>query len=103
MNLYLNTADAKTVEVSLKSGGKVIDKISDDNAFGSQVLLPLIDKLLIRNNIKLENLKGIEVHTGPGSYTGIKVGVAVANALGFGLEIPVNGKKMELELNYSNA
>ena len=42
----------------------------------------------------------IEVDRGPGSYTGIRVGVSVANALGFALNIPVNGKKMETSLKY---
>ncbi|MFH1536127.1 MAG: hypothetical protein ABIC96_03620 [Patescibacteria group bacterium] len=45
-------------------------------------------------------MRGIEVETGPGSFTGLRVGVSVANALGFALNIPVNGKKMETDLVY---
>lgn len=101
MILGINTTDPKVVTVSLKKEGKVLTEKSDQNAFGSQVLLPLIKKLIAENNLKLEDLKEIEVSTGPGSYTGIKVGVSVANALAFSLNIPVNGKSMELDLKYS--
>ncbi|MDO8429465.1 MAG: tRNA (adenosine(37)-N6)-threonylcarbamoyltransferase complex dimerization subunit type 1 TsaB, partial [Candidatus Daviesbacteria bacterium] len=63
----------------------------DNNKFGSQVLLPLITKILEKNNLKFEDLTGIEVEEGPGSFTGLKVGASVAQALGYALNIPVNG------------
>ncbi len=97
MILYINTSDQKTIKVSLKKEGKVIHSLSKENKYGSQVLLPLIAKLLSGDWKKLE---GIEVETGPGSFTGLRVGVSVANALGFALRIPVNGKKIETELHY---
>jgi len=109
MILHINTKDQKVIKVeirdkqSLRSGdlkGKAIRKISMENEYGSQVLLPLIMKLLQAVGCKLEALKGIEVETGPGSFTGLRVGVAVANALGFALGIPVNGKKIETDLIY---
>ncbi|HBQ51259.1 TPA: hypothetical protein DD690_04750 [Candidatus Daviesbacteria bacterium] len=82
--------------------------MSAKNKFGSQVLLPLIVKLFRTYNPGLSSqfqsgigkLKAIEVETGPGSFTGLRVGVSVANALGFALNIPVNEKKIETELNY---
>jgi tRNA threonylcarbamoyladenosine biosynthesis protein TsaB len=98
--LYINTKDRKVVEVALKEKGKVIKNLIEENEYGSQVLLPLIFKLLRTTNSELKTLQGIEVETGPGSFTGLRVGVSVANALGFSLGIPVNGKKMETNLNY---
>lgn len=100
MILHINTKDQKMVKVSLKDKGKVIKSLSEENQFGSQVLLPLIFKLLQTTNYRLQTLKGIEVETGPGSFTGLRVGVAVANALGFSLGIPINGKKVETDLVY---
>jgi len=99
--------------VSLKKDGKIVKSLSGKNEYGSQVLLPLVDKLLNRMHtpgVDIRNhswsggwkmLTGIEVETGPGSFTGLRVGVSVANALGFALGIPVNGKKLETELLYS--
>lgn len=101
MILYIDTKDQKHVKVSLKKNGEVVRTLSEENQIGSQVLLPLIEKLLKQEKLEYKDLKGIEVETGPGSFTGIRVGVSVANALGFSLGIPVNGKKAETELLYS--
>jgi len=59
----------------------------------SEELLPEIDKLLKKNKVLPKNLGLIIVNIGPGSFTGTRVGVATANALVFGLEIPVAGVK----------
>ena len=100
MILHIDTKDQKIIKVSLKDKGKIIRSLTEENKFGSQALLPLISKLLGREKMIFKDLRGIEVETGPGSFTGIRVGVSVANALGFSLDIPVNGKKIETELNY---
>lgn len=100
MILVIDTKDKKVVRVALKKDGEVVGQLREENEFGSQVLLPLIMKLLKTTNYSLQTLSGIEVETGPGSFTGIRVGVSVANALGYSLGIPVNGKKAELELQY---
>lgn len=100
MILHINTKDQKVIRVSLKKEGKAVKSLSEENEYGSQVLLPLIVKLLQTTNSNLQTLTGIEVETGPGSFTGLRVGVSVANALGFALGIPVNAKKIETELVY---
>lgn len=101
MILSINTKDQKVVRVVLKKGGKVVEELLEENEYGSQVLLPLITKLLKKHKLDFKDLKGIELETGPGSYTGLKVGAAVANALGFSLNIPVNNKKIETNLRYT--
>lgn len=100
MILHIDTKDQKQIRVSLKKDGKVIKSLSKRNKYGSQVLLPLIMKLLQTTNCNLQTFTGIEVEIGPGSFTGLRVGVSVANTLGFSLKIPVNGKKIETELRY---
>lgn len=92
MVLYINTKDPKAVIVGLKKEGKMEDSFSEENEYGSQVLLPLIIKLLKQNKLDFKDLEGVEVEEGPGSFTGLKVGVSVAQALGFTLGIPVNGQ-----------
>ena len=111
MILHINTKDQKIITVTLKKDGEIISSLTEENEYGSQVLLPLIIRLLRTyrpgvstqihsGSVDWKMVEGIEVETGPGSFTGLKVGVSVANALGFSLGIPVNGKKIETELKY---
>lgn len=97
--LRIDTRDQKQITVSLKKE-KVIKTLSKQRGLGSQVLIPLIDRLIKQQGMELKKLEGVEVETGPGSFTGLRVGVSVANALGFALGIPVNGKKLETNLIY---
>lgn len=91
MILYINTKDPKVVAVALKKDGEVVRSLDEENEWGSQVLLPLIIKLLEAQGLQFKDLTGVETEEGPGSYTGLRVGAAVAQALGFALNIPVNG------------
>lgn len=100
MILHIDTKDQKVIKVSLKKGEKVIESLTKENVYGSQVLLSLINEILKKNQLDFKDIKGIEVETGPGSFTGLRVGVSVANALGFSLKVPINGKKIETELVY---
>lgn len=94
MILKIDTSISKYVKVDLVSSDtkKNITLVSEQK-LGSQVLLPLIVKILKKAKIEFKDLTSVEVNPGPGSFTGTRVGVAVANALGFALQLPVNGKK----------
>lgn len=94
MKLKIDSTDSQNVKVEL-IGISFKDEVSEKR-LGSQILLPLIDKILKRNKKTLEDVKLIEVNTGPGSFTGTRVGVSVANALGFALDVPVNEDKIAL-------
>lgn len=100
MILHIDTKDQKKVVVSLKEKGEEIKSLIEENKLGSQALLPLIEKILKQAKIEYKDLTGIEVEKGPGSFTGLRVGLSVANSLGFSLKIPVNGRKIETELIY---
>jgi tRNA threonylcarbamoyladenosine biosynthesis protein TsaB len=58
-----------------------------------------IEKILNQASISYKQLDGITVFKGPGSFTGLRIGFAVANALAYSLEIPIiaRGGKTWLE------
>jgi tRNA threonylcarbamoyladenosine biosynthesis protein TsaB len=56
-----------------------------------EVLKPLTEDLLSDNGVKVEDLKAIVVCVGPGSYTGLRVGIAFAKGLAQFSEIPLIG------------
>jgi tRNA threonylcarbamoyladenosine biosynthesis protein TsaB len=48
-----------------------------------------IQELLRGSHEKLEDVEGIAVYQGPGSFTGLRIGITVANALATGLNVPI--------------
>ncbi len=93
MILYIDTSDSTNTKVVLKKGEEDVVLEEKTGVTKSQNILPLIEKLLQQEHIALGDLTGVEVHTGPGSFTGVRVGVTVANTLAWSLGIPVNGAK----------
>lgn len=101
MKLYIDTSNSD--KVILEMNNKKFE--TDSKKQKAQTLLPFIAEILAKEEGQLNELSEIEVHTGPGSFTGLRVGVAVANALGWSLKIPVNGKIVSsnealLNINY---
>jgi tRNA threonylcarbamoyladenosine biosynthesis protein TsaB len=98
--LIIDTSSNKEVEVGLEvNGKKSFLKSQVDRK--TQAVLPLIDQLLKSHDLTLKDLTEISVNEGPGSFTGLRVGVSIANVLGFLLKIPVNGEKIIIEPVYS--
>ena len=61
----------------------------------SENLLPNINLILGDNAIAYANLDGIICYEGPGSFTGLRIGISTANALAYGLSIPIIGTSSE--------
>lgn len=56
-------------------------------------ILAEIKEFLAENDANWQNLRGICVFAGPGSFTGLRIGVTVANTLADSLKIPIVGEK----------
>lgn len=97
--LYIDTTDNKRIFVSLNNEEK-IEIVSQNQVVKSEHLLPALEKLFKKAKITPSSLTEIKVNKGPGSYTGIRVGLAVANVMAFALGIKVNGKKQEVQAIY---
>ena len=92
--LFIDTSDNKKIKVGLTIADKE-DLIEQEIDYRkAQVVLPLLEQLLKKHSMKLQEITAIEVNHGPGSFTGLRVGVAIANTLGMLLKVPVNGKKV---------
>lgn len=62
-----------------------------------------IIQLLNRHDCSLQNLSGVIVYAGPGSFTGLRIGTSVANALAYSLNIPINAASGEQWVNEAMA
>ncbi len=57
----------------------------------SNTLLKTIQRQLISQNANFDDIRGVVVFTGPGSFTGLRIGITVANTLSYGLGVPIIG------------
>jgi tRNA threonylcarbamoyladenosine biosynthesis protein TsaB len=57
----------------------------------SERLMPLVDHLLRESGLEREQIRAVAVAAGPGSFTGIRIGVATARGLAQGLAVPAVG------------
>ncbi|MFH0749333.1 MAG: hypothetical protein V1917_00265 [Candidatus Gottesmanbacteria bacterium] len=91
IKLIIDSRDAKKTTISVV-GQSFTDKITNKGAnVHSQVILPLIERLIKKHDCRLADICAIEVCVDCGSFTGRRVGVVIATMLGSLLHIPVNG------------
>ena len=57
----------------------------------TEIILPLISTILEKNRISLNDLSALAVSIGPGSFTGLRVGLATAKGIAYSSELPVIG------------
>ncbi|MBW7840392.1 MAG: tRNA (adenosine(37)-N6)-threonylcarbamoyltransferase complex dimerization subunit type 1 TsaB [Chitinophagaceae bacterium] len=95
--LLIHTALGEAI-IALASDDRLIEVLHNNNPKEhSSFLHKGIQQLLRNNNLKPGDITLIGTTTGPGSYTGIRIGIAAAKGLSFALGIPIVGCSM-LEL-----
>jgi tRNA threonylcarbamoyladenosine biosynthesis protein TsaB len=93
MSLILSIETATTVcSVSVHNQGKLLgfSELHQENVHGSK-LVPTIKSLIEGLGLKVKDFDGIAVSRGPGSYTGLRIGVATAKGLAFSHDLPLIG------------
>jgi tRNA threonylcarbamoyl adenosine modification protein YeaZ len=55
----------------------------------SIILMPIVDKLLTRTKLSLDSIDGFIISKGPGSFTGLRIGMATVKGLAFGVNKPI--------------
>lgn len=74
--------------------GKRVDQMSWESGRGlARGLLAKLDEFLRFNSKSTQDLTGLFVYQGPGSFTGLRIGVTVMNTLAYSLSIPVVGSR----------
>jgi tRNA threonylcarbamoyl adenosine modification protein YeaZ len=96
VKLYIDTTDREKIIIGIER--ERFETEAKNRS--SQKLLPFINEILRKTGKSAKDITEIEVNNGPGSFTGLRIGVAVANSLGFVLKVPVNGKEIEDTIVY---
>ena len=81
----------KNCSVSIAQNGKniAIKEMANEGYSHAEFLHVFIEKLLEENGLKTKDLHAIAVSQGPGSYTGLRIGVSAAKGLCFAVDIPL--------------
>ena len=67
----------------------VAESFQDNQTKASRILLNMIDEVLRTSQVKKEEIEGLACSKGPGSFTGLKIGMAVAKGLRAALGHPL--------------
>jgi tRNA threonylcarbamoyladenosine biosynthesis protein TsaB len=88
--LHIETA-TKVCSVALSLNGEIIQlqEFKDEGYSHGEQLTVLIRKVLDLQGITTQNLSAVSVSAGPGSYTGLRIGVSTAKGLCYALNIPL--------------
>ena len=87
--LNIDTSLPRAV-VFISANGIIVQTASNENQRDhASFLHPAIKQLLEKEKIKMSDLSAVSVAIGPGSYTGIRVGMATAKGLCLALNIPI--------------
>jgi tRNA threonylcarbamoyladenosine biosynthesis protein TsaB len=82
ITLAIDTSDARGSVAVLKGGAVVARRTHDDSADYSAWLLAAVDAVLSEAKTKMEQVDLLAVSTGPGSFTGLRVGLTTVKAWG---------------------
>ena len=86
ISLFLDSCDKKIVVGIIENDNLVYSKIEDNDNHLSERFLPMIKEAIESLNYTLNDINRIYVVNGPGSFTGIRVGVTTAKVLAWGLK-----------------
>lgn len=92
MNVLIIDTSNHVLGVAIMKNEQLIGQIVTNlNKNHSARLMPAIDKLMAEVDMQVEDLDQISVAKGPGSYTGVRIGLTTAKTLAWALQVPVVG------------
>ncbi len=88
--LAVDTA-TENCSVALKVGNEIIARCEMAPREHTTKILPMVDSVLAEAGLTLNQLDALAFGRGPGSFTGVRIGIGIAQGLAFGAELPMIG------------
>lgn len=89
MKILAIETSAKAVSAAVSENGKILCAgYQDTGLTHSRTLMPIVEGILKNTNLSMNDIDAIAVAVGPGSFTGIRIGVAAAKGLSFAADKP---------------
>jgi tRNA threonylcarbamoyladenosine biosynthesis protein TsaB len=98
MIICLETATNLCSVALCDSAGVISLRESNDTKSHASMLTVFIEQILKDRGIKARDLDAVAVSKGPGSYTGLRIGVSVAKGIAYGASIPLIGVETTLSM-----
>ena len=90
MKILSISTSSNIVSVSISENDECILELNiDNNKTHSETLMPLIEDIFNKTNLKLSDIDAISCDIGPGSFTGIRIGISSIKAIAESLNVPV--------------
>lgn len=100
MIICLETATNLCSVALCDSAGVISLRESNESKSHASMLTVFIEEILRESGIKARELDAVAVSKGPGSYTGLRIGVSVAKGIAYGASIPLIGIETTLSMFY---
>lgn len=92
MKILALETSAKAVSAAVAEGGRVLASgFQDTGLTHSRTLMPIVEHILKNADLTMADIGAVAVAVGPGSFTGIRIGVSAAKGLAFAASIPAVG------------
>lgn len=92
MNIIALETSAKAVSAAITQNGRVLASgYQDTGLTHSRTLMPIVEHLFRNTGLTLQDMDAVAVAAGPGSFTGIRIGVSAAKGLAFAADKPAVG------------
>lgn len=89
MKILAVDTSATAASVAVAEENKLIGEFSINTALThSQTLMPMVDELLKNTGLSVNNIDAVAVNAGPGSFTGVRIGVAAVKGIAFPKNLP---------------
>lgn len=89
MILFIDTHDS-LITIALKTEKELFIKTQESEYSHSIYVMPMISDIFKENKLNIKDLKQIIVVNGPGSFTGIRIGLSIAKTIAYALNIKIN-------------
>ena len=90
MNILAIDTSTDYLSIAILKDGKTLAKFHKKAKMRhSMLLVPMIDRLLKKAKLKIKNIDCFAISVGPGSFTGLRIGVTVIKGLAYALKKPV--------------
>jgi len=89
--LAIDTSTSMVGAAVLRDGAEPVTARAEGPRAQTELLAPLVERVLAEAGVTAADLTSVAVGTGPGPFTGLRVGMVTAVTMGYALDVPVHG------------